>query len=67
MKDTGSASGFNEVWVMFSSHGIKGITFHTVEVLINTDLNCVSSLFGSVNELNFKVPCHLPTLLFSLF
>lgn len=55
-----------ELWVTFSSHRIKGITFQTVEVLINTSLNCVSSLSASVNELIFKVPCHLSTLPFLL-
>lgn len=30
-----------EVWVMFNSHGVKRITFHTVEVLMNMGLSCV--------------------------
>lgn len=36
----GSASGFNALWVMFSSRGVKGIIFHTVEVMMNMDMNC---------------------------
>ena len=40
------------VWFMFSSHGVNWISSHTVDVMINMALNCVSVLFGSINELN---------------
>lgn len=34
-RTAGSASGVNAVWVVFSSRGVKGITFHTVEVMVD--------------------------------
>lgn len=61
-----SLSILHEVWVMFSSHGVKGITFHTVEVMMNIDgeLYFFTVFFGSFNGLHFKPPFHLITLLF---
>lgn len=38
-----------EVGVMFSSHGIKGITLHTVETLTWTQSACLHCLVPSVS------------------